>query len=758
MAQSLVIVESVAKTKTINKFLGKKYNVLSSVGHIKDLPKGKLGVDIEQGFQPDYITIRGKGKILNDLKKAASTSDTVYIATDPDREGEAIAHHIYEEIKYKNSNIYRILFNEITEPAVVEAIKHPLTIDEQKVEAQKARRVLDRLVGYKISPILWNTLYTGLSAGRVQSVALRLIVERELEVEAFVPQEYWTITAQLQGATSDPFLSRLHKIGDKKPEIPNEKDCKSLLSTLKTKTYAVKSIQKKQVTRNPAPPFTTSTMQQEAARRLGMSSKQIMMIAQQLYEGVEIGKDGSVGLISYMRTDSTRIADVALEAVREYIVNSYGLEYLPAKARVFKTSKRAQDAHEAIRPTNMKYSPKEIKEYLSKAQYNLYELIWNRFVACQMSPAKLDQTTIDIIAGVKTGDKVSEEFLFRTTGSVVTFRGFLQAFEDYKEDSADDSDANMAIPTELNVGEILYLLDLIPKQHFTKPPPRYSESSLVKELDNLGIGRPSTYALIISTLLARKYIDRNGRQLTPTELGRTVNNILIHHFPDLFNVEFTALMEEELDQVESGDKKFTDVMGDFYQPFDLAVKNMDSKVDAIKHSLMEDAAEECPKCGSGLIIRWGRNGKFIGCSNYPECKYTKPLDGEQIVSDEVCEKCGKPMVVKVGRYGRFLACSGYPDCNNAKPYPLGVPCPKDDCNGKIIERKSKRGKVFYGCSAYPKCDFVSWYKPVNKECPECHNPYLEERYSQRDGEYLVCPKCKTKFESDTEEVSMANDN
>ena len=752
MSQSLVIVESTAKTKTINKFLGKDYIVLSSVGHLKDLPKGKLGVDIEDGFAPNYITIRGKGKILNDLKRTASTCDSVYLATDPDREGEAIAWHILEEIKTKNSRIYRILFNEITEKAVINAIHHPLEIDLKKVEAQKARRILDRLVGYKVSPILWDTIFRGLSAGRVQSVALRLISEREIEIENFVPQEYWTITAQLQGNKTKPFLSNLIKIENKKSEIPDEQTCKSLLDDLKTKQFVVKNISKKKVTRNPAPPFTTSTLQQEAASRLGYSAKRIMVLAQQLYEGIEIGGAGSIGLITYMRTDSTRIADEAIQAVREFIYNSYGKEYLPGKARVFKTKKGAQDAHEAIRPTSMERQPKSLKKYLTKEQFKLYELIWNRFVACQMAAAQLEQTSIDIAAGDSKGVVT---YLFRTTGSVITFRGFLQVFEDFKEENEKDKkEPEMVVPTELRIGEILKLLDLIPKQHFTKPKPRYTESSLVKELDNLGIGRPSTYALIISTLVARKYIEKKIRQLSPTELGRTVNKILIQNFPDIFNVKFTALMEEKLDEIETDDKEYVQVMNEFYEPFNEAVKRVDSKKDSIKESLMENTEEECPKCGSALIIRWGRNGKFMGCSGYPDCKYTKPLDDENVNTGQVCEKCGKPMILKVGRFGRFLACSGYPDCNNAKPYKIGVPCPKENCSGEVIERKSKRGKVFYGCSEYPRCDFVSWYRPLNTACPSCRAPYLEERYSARDGEYFYCRNCKTKY--DKESISESN--
>ncbi len=751
MSTSLVIVESTAKTKTISKFLGKEYQVLSSVGHIKDLPKGKLGVNIEDDFAPNYITIRGKGKVLTELKKAAALSGTVFIATDPDREGEAIAYHIFEEIKGKSDHIHRILFNEITEHAVREAIQDPLEINIKKVEAQKARRVLDRLVGYQISPILWTTIFRGLSAGRVQSVALRLIVEREAEIEKFVTQEYWTITAELQGARTTPFFSRLIKIADKKPEIPDQPGCDALLNDIRTKQFTVKNISEKEVTRNPAPPFTTSTMQQEAARRLGYSAKKIMMIAQQLYEGIELGEEGSVGLITYMRTDSTRIASEAIQFVREYIVNAYGLEYLPEKPRIFKKSAKAQDAHEAIRPTAMSHTPKAIKRFLTNEQFRLYELIWNRFVACQMASARLKQTSIDIMAG-DSGQP--EAYLFRTTGSVFVFRGFLQVFEDFKEKNDEEEDVAMAVPAGLRMGEKLNLLNLIPEQHFTKPPARYSESTLVKELDQLGIGRPSTYALIISTLLARKYVEKKERQLFPTELGRTVNQILIHHFPDIFNVTFTASMEEQLDRIEAGGTDFIDVMREFYEPFSKAVTKVNSEKDNIKESLIENTEEKCPKCDSALIVRWGRNGKFMGCSNYPECKYTKPLEAPEQKDGVVCDKCGRPMIVKIGKYGRFMACSGYPECSNAKPYPVGVHCPKEGCPGEVIERRSKRGKTFYGCSEYPRCDFVSWYRPVKLKCPSCQAPFLEERYSASEGEYLYCPHCKTKHERELDAESQ----
>ncbi len=754
MPKSVVIVESVAKTKTIKKFLGKDFQVLPSVGHIKDLPKQKLGIDIEDGFQPQYITIRGKGKILNELKKAAANADSVYLATDPDREGEAIAYHIYEELKKKNPNIHRILFNEITKNAVTEAINHPLEISIEKVEAQKARRVLDRIVGYQVSPILWQTIYRGLSAGRVQSVALRMIVEREREIQAFVPEEYWTIAAKLQGEKTEPFLSNLVAIGKKKPEIKNEKQAKEIVDDLKLKTFAVKEIKKKKVKRQPYPPFTTSTLQQEAAKRLGFTSRRIMAIAQQLYEGVELGAEGSVGLITYMRTDSVRIANEAIAAARNYISKSYGSEYLPKSPRYFKLKKGAQDAHEAIRPTSMDRSPKKIKKYLSAEQFKLYELIWNRFVACQMADAELAQTTINIKAGTLTGNEVTEEYLFRTTGSIITFRGFLQAFDDFEEKingKDEEKPEAVKIPKNLTVNEKLDLLDLLPKQHFTKPPARFTESSLVKELDNQGIGRPSTYALIISTLLMRKYVEKNGRQLVPTELGFTVNDILVKNFPSIFNTKFTAQMEAELDRIETAEKDYLTVIKEFYQPFEKALKKTISQKDSIRESLMEDTDETCPKCGKPLIVRWGRNGKFIGCSNYPECRYTRPLDESEIVTtDEVCDKCGKPMVVKTGRYGRFLACSGYPECNNIKPFSTGVPCPEEGCDGTIVERRSRRGKVFYSCNRYPNCKFATWYKPRAQKCENCGSPYLEERYNKTVGNYLYCPKCKAKYEQTSE--------
>ncbi|MBN1349140.1 type I DNA topoisomerase [candidate division KSB1 bacterium] len=745
MGKSLVIVESNAKTKTISKFLGKDFRVLSSVGHIKDLPKGKLGVDIEEGFQPHYITIRGKGPLLNQLRSAAQNSDKIYIATDPDREGEAIAWHIAEEIKPKNSKIQRVLFNEITKTGILKGMSNPGTIDLDKVEAQKARRVLDRLVGYQVSPILWKTIYRGLSAGRVQSVVLRLICEREVEIENFTPQEYWSITAELKGEKTNPFFSKLIKINDSEPDIKDQKTAEEIVGQLKTRQFVVQSIKKKKISRNPAPPFTTSTLQQEASKRLGFSGQKTMRVAQTLYEGLELGKGESVGLITYMRTDSTRIAEEALTEAREFIFSAYGKEYLPESPRIFKVKSTSQDAHEAIRPTSTKREPKAVKKHLTADQFKLYELIWNRFIASQMSAAIFEQTTVDILAEPSEMQQRAPVYLFRSTGSIVIFRGFLQIFEDFKDDNEAKKDDTDIIPENLKKNERLTLLNLLPKQHFTKPPARYTESSIIKELDALGIGRPSTYAITIMTIISRGYVERESKQLKPTELGRTVNQILVQHFPNIFNTEFTAKMETELDSIESKRKKFKQVVTDFYLPFNSALLSADAKMDEIRESLVQSTNEKCPTCGRDLVVRWGRNGQFMACSGYPDCHYTKVMNEDAAKTDERCEICGKPMVLKVGRFGRFLACSGYPDCKNTQPFKLGIRCPKDGCNGEIVERRSKSRRIFYGCNKYPECDFVSWYKPVNKKCPSCGYDYIEERYTQTKGQYLRCPKCKKEF-------------
>jgi len=745
MPKSLVIVESNAKIKTISKFLGKDYEVMSSVGHVKDLPKQRLGVDVDAQFEPEYITIRGKGKILSRLRKSAATCQNIFIATDPDREGEAIANHLAEEMKVNKGKIFRVMFNEITEKAVRNALSKPTQINHNKVSAQKARRVVDRLVGYQVSPILWRTVYRGLSAGRVQSVALRLICEREDEIEQFKPREYWSVTAELQGKKTDPFLSKLFRMRGEAADLANEQVTNDVCKDLRAQAFKIVDIKKKKVKRNPAPPFTTSTLQQAAASRLGYTSKRIMMIAQKLYEGIELGNEGSVGLITYMRTDSTRISDEALQASCEYIAVNYGNDYLPQTARKFKVKAGAQDAHEAIRPTSLKYEPRKIRRYLTSEQFNLYDLIWNRFLASQMAVAQIEQTTIDISAG--------PDYLFRTTGSVVVFRGFLQLYEELKDDK-EGSDGDARVPTAVAIGEILDLLNLNPQQHFTKPPPRYSESSLIKQLDALGIGRPSTYATIISTVLSRKYVEKVQRQLTPSELGRTVNKILVQNFDRLFNVEFTAQMEAELDEIEAGKKGFAEVAGDFYSPFKVALSEVDSKKQEIRDSLQETTAEKCPECGSSLVIRWGRNGKFMACSNYPDCKHTKPLEAPEVV-DQTCPNCGKAMVIKHGRYGRFLACSGYPTCKTTQAVTVGVRCPNEGCGGDIVEKQSKRGRVFYGCGNYPNCKFATWNKPVNMPCPTCQNAYLELRSNQTRGEYYACPTCKSQIAIEEREPDAA---
>jgi DNA topoisomerase-1 len=727
MAKSLVIVESDAKSKTINRFLGKDFIVRASVGHVKNLPKNRLGVDIENGFEPEYVTIRGRGKVLQELKRLAATSERVYLATDPDREGEAIAYHLTDEIIEANENIRRVLFYEITERAIQEAIQHSGSIDYDKVEAQKARRVMDRLVGYKVSPFLWKTIFRGLSAGRVQSVALRLVCEREKEISDFVAQEYWSLEADFRTQRDDIFRSKFVKFEGKDVQIPDEASVQRYISVLEGLEYVVSDLKTKKVERHPYPPYTTSTLQQDGARRLGMTTKQIMAVAQQLYEGVDL-PEGRVGLITYMRTDSTRIASTALQEVRQYIADNYGLEYVPPKPRLYKKKKSAQDAHEAIRPTSMRRPPKGVASYLTPGQRKLYELIWNRFVACQMTSARLLQKVLEVTAG---------PYLFRTTGSIVQFRGFMQVYVVDKE-----KEEGISIPQGLKRGDHVFLVKLHPQQHFTKPPPRYNESSLVKELDNKGIGRPSTYALIISTILDRKYVEKEGRNLKATDLGVAVNQILTRQFPDIFNVGFTALMEEKLDQIESGEKDRYQVLEDFYGPFSESIQDAMKKKEEIKESLQEETEQRCPKCGRELVVKWGRNGRFIACTGYPDCKHTQPLESELDETDEICDVCGSKMVVKVGRFGRFLACANYPDCKHTKPFSTGVSCMEEGCGGYIVERKSRRGKIFFSCSNYPRCKFATWYRPIPIRCPECGYGYMEERSTQKKGVYRQCPKCK----------------
>ena len=748
--RALIIVESPAKAKTINKYLGADFVVEASVGHIKNLPKSKIGVDVEDGFVPEYETIKGKDEVIKRLRDHAEHASSVYIATDPDREGEAIAWHIAQEVGQVNRKILRVMFHEITERGITEAMKNPTSIDQHLVDSQQARRVMDRLVGYTISPFLWKTVFYGLSAGRVQSVAVRLICQREEEINAFVPREYWSIVGEFTAAGSEPFLAKLFKVAGEDPVLENAETAERHVVAIGKQAFAVTDVQRKPVRRNPPAPFITSTLQQEAARRLRFPAKRTMMLAQKLYEGVELGPEGRVGLITYMRTDSTRLSDDAVREVREYIYENYGKEYLPHEPRQFKKGKSSQDAHEAIRPTSSKYHPKAVKKHLDKEMFALYELIWNRFVACQMSPAVFEQVTVDIGGG---------EYLFRATDSLPVFRGFLQVFDDLQDDSErpdQDEDPVSKLPATLAPGQDALLRNLMPNQHFTKPPARYTESSLVKDLESLGVGRPSTYALIVDTIQVRKYVEQRERRLYPTELGKAVNKILVENFPNLFNVEFTARMEEELDTIASGRQSYRQVMDDFYQPFIRSVEGVDRKSAAIKRSLQEGTDQVCDLCGKPMIIKWGRNGRFMACSGYPACKNTRQLPEEAEQTRHAvgikCDVCGGDMIIKGGRFGTFLGCSNYPACKNTRPLGIGVKCSKCK-DGDIIERKTKRKRTFYGCSRYPDCDFASWDRPVDRPCDTCGNPYLVLKFNQSRGEYLACPACKAEIAKEEEKTA-----
>jgi len=728
----LVIVESPAKAKTINKYLGNQYIVSASVGHIIDLPKSKLGVNIENGFKPEYVKIRGKEKIIKQLRSDAKKSSDVFIATDPDREGEAIAFHIASVLNKTDDKIHRVEFNEITRSAVDKAMQSPRPIDMLRVYSQQARRVLDRIVGYKISPFLWQTIYRGLSAGRVQSVALRLICERQAEINKFQPQEFWTISALLSSEGSDPFESKLFRIAGKKAHIPDKESAETHEKAIKQLNIKITSLKKKELKRNPQPPFITSTLQQTASRLLRMSTKRIMGIAQSLYEGVEIPDQGSVGLITYMRTDSVRISEDALKQTKEYIEQEYGTEYGLERHRYFRSKKSAQDAHEAVRPTyiSKEFSPEALKKVLTPEQFRLYNLIWKRFTACQMAAARIEKTV------VLTGDDTYE---FKTEGEVTRFPGFTKVYQDDP-----DENSQSKLPPNLMENADCELLELTPEQNFTKPLPRFTEATLVKELDRLEIGRPSTYAQIVSTILQRKYVELKERKLWATELGETVSRILVKNFPEIFNVTFTARMEEELDKIAQSEISYENVLNDFYSPLDSALKIVKEKKGKIKSELIEEPGEICEKCGKPMLIRWGKNGRFLACSGFPECKNAKPLNGENNTeeSDEKCPKCGKVLLIKEGKFGKFLACSNYPECRYTKPLSLGIECPKDECGGEIIQRQSRRGKVFYGCSKYPKCDFASWDKPLKQTCPECENYYMTEKTTKKKGTYLYCPKCR----------------
>ncbi|HTS58350.1 MAG TPA: type I DNA topoisomerase [Terriglobales bacterium] len=812
MAKGLVIVESPAKAKTIQKYLGKGYTVEASLGHVKDLPKSTLGVDVNNDFDTDYIVIPGKEKILIKLKKLAQSAEKIYLAPDPDREGEAIAAHLAEELgngegkkKKKKDHeqggrIRRVTFNEITQRAVRAAFEQPRALDQRLVEAQQARRVLDRLVGYQVSPLLWDKVRRGLSAGRVQTVALRLIVEREREIKAFEKKEYWTLDAQLAASKPPSFVARFFGRGEEKLEIPNQEEAERIRGAVEKADWVVRSVDRKERRRNATPPFTTSKLQQDSSRKLRFSVKRTMMIAQRLYEGVELGEEGLVGLITYMRTDSTRVSQEALAEVREYITKQYGDRYLPETPNTYKEKKTAQAAHEAIRPTSVTRHPDEVKQYLKEDEFKVYKLIWQRFVASQITPAVFDQTTVDVDAKA-----TAETFWFRVTGSVLKFEGFLKVYDESKEaKDEEDEELKHKLPP-LEAGQKLTLRELKAEQHFTEPPPRYNEASLVKELEERGIGRPSTYATILSTIQERQYVQKLGGKFVPTEIGLVVTDLLVDNFRDIFDVQYTARLEEELDEIEEGKEKWTDALAEFYKKFVKDLRYAEKHMENIKR-MEKPTDERCERCGAPLVIKWGKHGSFYACSTYDKddpntCTFTKenPInlpdldsaDLQETSQEEYCENCGRVMVLKRGRFGQFMACTGYPDCKTTRrldqgkrvpDIPLDEHCPKCDRNlmirhgrygeftacsgypeckyvkqnfigvkcplckdGELVEKRARKGNTFYGCSNYPKCKFTSANKPLAEECPSCRNAYLVEK-ALKAGPVIACPNKECDYE------------
>jgi DNA topoisomerase-1 len=798
MAKSLVIVESPAKAKTIGKYLGSNFIVKASLGHVKDLPKKDLSVDVEHDFTPKYEVIEGKKKLMAELKAASKGVDSVYLAADPDREGEAICFHLQEELEPKKAGkpaFFRVMFNEITASAVKKAFEKPLSVNVHLVEAQQARRVLDRLVGYKISPLLWDKVRRGLSAGRVQTVALRLIVEREREIRAFQKVEYWTIDVALNAKKPPLLTARLNKRANETPQIGNEAEAKAILDDLENAEYKVKSVATREKKRNPVAPFITSTLQQDSSRKLRFSVKRTMGLAQGLYEGKELGAEGAVGLITYMRTDSVRVSDDAVAEVRGFITERYGEQFVPKSPNVYPTKKAAQDAHEAIRPTSVLRTPESLEKLLAEDELKLYRLIWMRFIASQMNPALLDQTTIDINAEGKS----KTSYIFRATGSVLKFEGFLKVYEEGKDQKdEEDEDLKHKLPA-VTEGETLKFKELLPEQHFTEPPPRYNEATLVKKLESDGVGRPSTYASILSTIQDREYVKKEGGKFVPTELGMVVTDLLLESFNDLFDVTYTARMEEELDEIEDGKLEWRVAMAEFYGRFEkdlehaarhmTDIKRMEKPTDLVcdkcgkpmvikwgKHGSFiactgypdctntreltvdlpdiekngdlgeQDEQEYCENCGRPMVLKKGRFGTFFACSGYPECKTTKQIGGEQrkdVPLEEKCPQCGSNLVQKYGRYGEFVACSDYPKCKFVKQKTIGVPCP--NCSqGEVVERRSKRGRTFFGCNRYPDCDFVAWGKPILEKCPECGSSYLIEKFLKA-GPVAQCPNKECGF-------------
>lgn len=748
MTKHLVIVESPAKAKTIQKYLGSDYDVLASYGHVRDLPARKGSVNPDKHFAMTYEPIDKNARHIETIAKALKKSDSLLLATDPDREGEAISWHIYELMKEKNlvkdKPVHRIFFNEITKSAIQDAINHPRTISMDLVNAQQARRALDYLVGFNLSPLLWKKIRRGLSAGRVQSPALRLIVEREEEIERFVSQEYWKILAQCQQEKA-PFEARLTHYQDEKLQqftVTQHDQAQQIKDRLLKEAQGqliVTQIEKKQRKRKPYPPFITSTLQQEAARKLGFTSRKTMMVAQQLYEGIDIGT-GTVGLISYMRTDSVNLANEAIEEIRQYITQRYGEDNCPSTPRIYKTkSKNAQEAHEAIRPTSIKRTPDMLQNSLTSDQYKLYSLIWKRTLACQMTEAILDTVAVDLSCGVGN--------LFRANGSTITFPGFLSVYEEGRDDSKDEDDESTILPP-MSVGDKVKLLEIAANQHFTEPPPRYSEATLVKALEEYDIGRPSTYASIIHTLQQREYVIVDKKRFFPTDVGRIVNRFLTGYFTRYVDYKFTAQLEDTLDAISRGEREWVPVLEEFWKPFIQQIEDTDGQVQR-KDVTTEILEEKCPKCQKPLSIRLGKRGRFIGCTGYPECDYTKDLSGDgdkaepEVVEGRVCPDCGSPLHIKNGRYGRFIGCSSYPQCKHMepieKPADTGVVCPK--CNhAKILQRKSRKGKIFYSCGDYPKCDYALWNEPINTPCPKCAWPILTVKESKKFGKQILCPR------------------
>ncbi len=752
---NLVIVESPAKAKTIKGYLGKNYRVTASKGHVRDLPKSTLGVDIENNFEPKYINIRGKGDLIKELKSEAKNADTVYLATDPDREGEAIAWHLALVLGIDQKKVKRVKFNEITKPCVKEAIKNSTALDMNLVDAQQARRILDRIVGYKLSPVLWKNIKSGLSAGRVQSVATRLIVDRENEIRSFKPEEYWTIKLNLETKEGKGFESYYYGTGAKKAELKNKADADKVLSNIADKDFTVKTVKKAERQKHPAPPFITSTLLQESYKKLGFASSKTMSIAQELYEGINLGENGTHGIITYMRTDSFRISDIAAEGAKEYITSAYGGEYYPKARRVYKSRNDAQDAHEAIRPSYLEYTPKQIKAYLSNDQYKLYKLIWDRFIASQMASAVIDTVTVDSEAG---------KSIFRATGSTVRFEGYMKAYTEARDD--EDNEVNASHLPSVNEGDLLKQSNVSSLQHFTQPPARYNEASLIDVLKEKGIGRPSTYTPTITTIIARGYVERVAKALAPTPLGEATNSLMVDNFPDIADVGFTAEMEGNLDEIESGERALVDVLSEFYKDFDEEMKKAEKTVEQKNYKLpVIETDIKCEKCGKTMVIKSGRFGKFAACPGYPQCKNTKALDKDgnvaqakpekavsQPAPDDIkCDICGSGMVIKKSRYGTFYACSRYPECKGTKPInrELDVPCP--DCGAKIVIRRGRNRTVFYSCSAYPKCTFTSCDAPTNEKCPDCGSMLLRKRGKN----LLVCSKkgCSYKAEIPEEKES-----